>query len=292
MSFAEEYASLMSRRSYSHMVLNGVHYRYLLAGRENAQTVILLNGGMNCSEMWMRYVEALSREYQLLLFDYPGECPRIQPMLEAMHDFFGALGIERPLLVGASFGGLVAQLYTQRYPDSVGGLVLISTGALDRKSLRTLRLKFFFAPLTLWYMKHSDYEKLKPKLIQVGCNQAKHESPERQAYAKDMFTSIFADYTKEKDLHITGLQADLLHQTPVTPEDFAALAGKILLILPSDDFFSPKMQQSLVELMHSPERLTIDGGHLSTIFQADRYVQEIQRHGSRVFSTGHPNCVM
>ena len=47
-----------------------------------------------------------------------------------------------------------------------------------------------------------------------------------------MFETIFKDYKQEKDVHISGLLADLMHQKPVTAEDFAALEGKILLILP------------------------------------------------------------
>jgi pimeloyl-ACP methyl ester carboxylesterase len=37
------------------------------------------------------------------------------------------LGIERPVLLGMSFGGFVAQKYAALYPDDIAGLVLIST---------------------------------------------------------------------------------------------------------------------------------------------------------------------
>ena len=75
----------------------------------------------------------------------------------------------------------------------------------------------------------------------------------RFAYAQDMFEIIFKDYTKEKDVHISGLLADLMNQTPVTAENFQQLKGKILLILPDQDFFSGKMQEDLIRLMHDPE---------------------------------------
>jgi len=47
-----------------------------------------------------------------------------------------------------------------------------------------------------------------------------------------MFETIFRDYTKKKAVHISGLLADLMNQTPVTESDFKELEGKILLILP------------------------------------------------------------
>lgn len=43
------------------------------------------------------------------------------------------------------------------------------------------------------------------------------------AYALDMFETIFKDFQQAKDVHITGLLADLMNQTPVTEADFRAL---------------------------------------------------------------------
>ena len=90
-----------------------------------------------------------------------------------------------------------------------------------------------------------------------------------------MFETIFKDYKQEKDVHISGLLADLMHQKPVTAEDFAALEGKILLILPDQDFFSGKMQEDLIRLMHGPKITYVSGGHLSTVLKADAFIPAI-----------------
>ena len=139
---------------------------------------------------------------------------------------------------------------------------------------RAFKINDFFAPLMLFYMKHCNYEK--PKLIKVGMGHSRNESKEELAYAKDMFETIFKDYTKEKDVHISGLLADLMKQTPVTETDFRMLKGKILLILPDQDFFSGKMQKDLIQLMHDPVIQYVSGGHLSTILKADDYVKVIR----------------
>lgn len=114
-------------------------------------------------------------------------------------------------------------------------------------------------------------EKLKPKLIKAGMRHIRNESAEEIACAQDMFETIFKDYKQEKDVHISGLLADLMHQKPVSEADFAALAGKILLILPDQDFFSGKMQQDLIKLMHDPQIAYVSGGHLSTALKTDGY---------------------
>ena len=46
------------------------------------------------------------------------------------------------------------------------------------------------------------------------------------AYARDMFETIFKDFQQAKDVHITGLLADLMNQTPVTEADFRALKAE------------------------------------------------------------------
>ena len=89
----------------------------------------------------------------------------------------------------------------------------------------------------LWYMKHCNYEKLKPRLIKAGMSHLRNESAEEVAYAQNMFETIFKDYPQAKDVHISSLLADLMNQKPVIAADFEALKGKLLLILPDQDFF-------------------------------------------------------
>ena len=216
------------------------------------------------------------RDFRVLLFDYPQALRTNQELVVGMHAFFQALGVQQPVFLGASDGGMVAQIYTQRYPGQVGGMVLISTGGMDAETLKSLRRKYFLAPLMLWYMKHCNYEKLKPRLIQASMRHIRNESPEEIAYAQDMFETIFRDYPQEKDVHISTLLADLMNQRPVTAEDFRALKGNILLILPDQDFFSGKMQQDLIRLMWEPEIAYVSGGHLSTVLKAGDYIRTIR----------------
>ena len=258
------------------VTVDGAHYRYILEGNDNGKTLVFLNGGMNTLEMWMDYVDGMSGSCRVLLFDYPQELRTNQELVTGMRAFFWKLGIEKPIFVGASDGGMVAQIYVQKYPGETGGLVLIATGGMDADTLKSLKKKYFLAPLMLWYMKHCNYEKLKPTLIKSGMSHIRDESAEEIAYAQDMFETIFKDFKQEKDVHISGLLADLMKQKPVTEADFAALEGKILLILPSQDFFSEKMQKDLIKLMHEPQISYVAGSHLSSVLKADDYIRAIR----------------
>ena len=281
MLYSEKLPLFSAAHPCEEITVDGAHYRYILSGnpeRENtrSKTLVCLNGGMNTLEMWMDYADGLSDDCRVLLFDYPQELRTNQALVAGMHAFFETLGIEKPVFIGASDGGMVAQIYVQRYPGETGGLILISTGGMDADTLKSLKRKYFFAPLMLWYMKHCNYEKLKPRLIRAGMSHIRNESAEEIACAQDMFETIFKDFAQEKDVHISGLLADLMNQAPVTEADFAALAGKILLILPDQDFFSGEMQADLIRLMHDPQIAYVSGGHLSTVLRSDDYIRTIR----------------
>ena len=276
MLYSEKIKSFEAAHPAQTLTVDGAVYRYILEGKPGSKTLVLLNGGMNVLEMWMDYLEPLSEGYQVLLFDYPREFLTNQALVVGMHAFFQALGIQKPIFVGASDGGMVAQIYVQKFPGETGGLILVSTGGMDEDTLKSLKKKYSFAPLMLWYMKHCNYEKLKPKLIKVSLSHIRNESQEEINYARDMFETIFRDYKQEKDVHISGLLADLMNQTPVTAADFADLKGKILLIMQDQDFFSGQMQQDLIQLMHEPKISYVSGGHLSTVLKADDYIRTIR----------------
>ncbi len=272
MLYSEKLKLYTAAHPCENVTVEGARYRYILDGKDNGKTLVFLNGGMNTLEMWMDYADALAGDCRVLLFDLRTN----QALVAGMHAFFQKLGIEKPIFIGASDGGMVAQIYVQKYHGETGGLILISTGGMDANTLKSLKRKYFFAPLMLWYMKHCNYEKLKPTLIKAGMSHIRNESKEEIACAQDMFETIFKDYTQEKDVHISGLLADLMNQKPVTEADFAVLEGKILLILPDQDFFSGKMQEDLIKLMHAPQISYVSGGHLSTVLKTDGYIRTIR----------------
>ena len=282
MLFSEKLKSFKTAHPCEFLTVEGARFRYMLCGRENGETLVLLNGGMNTLEMWMDYVDALAEDARVLLFDYPQQLKTNQELVTGMHAFFEKLGVRRPVFIGASDGGMVSQIYVQKYPGEAGGLILISTGGMDENTLKSLKRKYRLAPVMLWYMKRCNYEKLKPKLIRAGMSHIRNESREEITYAQDMFETIFKDYKQEKDVHISGLLADLMNQKPVTAADFEALKGRLLLILPDQDFFSGKMQEDLIRLMHEPEIAYVSGGHLSTVLKAEAYIRIIREYLGRI----------
>ena len=73
MSYSEDLKIFRAAHTYKASIVEGSTFHYVLSGKKDGKTLVLLNGGMNTMEMWMGYVDALSSDYQVLLFDYPQE---------------------------------------------------------------------------------------------------------------------------------------------------------------------------------------------------------------------------
>lgn len=137
MLYSEKLKLFTASHSYADITVNGAHFRYILSENTNDRTLVFLNGGMNTLEMWMEYVDGMSDDYRVLLFDYPQELRTNQELVTGMHAFFKKLGIEDPVFVGASDGGMVAQIYVQKYPGEAGGH--LSTVLKPDVYIRTIR---------------------------------------------------------------------------------------------------------------------------------------------------------
>lgn len=102
-------------------------------------TVILLHGGPGADHgLYKPAFGALADIAQVIYLDHRANGrsesgPQDRWCLEQWADdlaaFCDALEIEKPVILGVSFGGFVAQAFATRYPDRLGGLVLVSTAA-------------------------------------------------------------------------------------------------------------------------------------------------------------------
>ena len=104
-SYSEKLRAFSAAHLCGRVTAAGASFRYVLCGA-GERTLVLLNGGMNTLEMWMDYVDDLARDSRVLLFDYPRELKTNQAQAAGMHALFETLGIQKPIFVGASDGGI------------------------------------------------------------------------------------------------------------------------------------------------------------------------------------------
>ncbi|HJV63752.1 MAG TPA: alpha/beta hydrolase, partial [Albitalea sp.] len=118
------------------VTVDGVRLHFSVHGRdESPQTVVLLHGsGLTAEEMALSgLVEPLAQRYRVVVIERPGHGhseqarasdPREQADL--IHAALARLGVADPIVVGHSWGALVALAMGLRHGRDVGSLVLMS----------------------------------------------------------------------------------------------------------------------------------------------------------------------
>jgi pimeloyl-ACP methyl ester carboxylesterase len=123
--------------------VDGLRIAYKRAGE--GPPLILLHGFFGDSRVWRRQLEDLSNEFDVVAWDTPGcgrssdppDSVRIPEYAGCLSAFVDALGLERPHVLGLSFGSTLAlELYRQR-PTLCKTLVLASAYAGWSGSLPT-----------------------------------------------------------------------------------------------------------------------------------------------------------
>lgn len=118
--------------------LNGLTIRYYDGGALNYRTVLLLHSEYGDARMnWESILPDLTEKYYTIAPDLPGyggSDPLEMHSLDAVADwvaqFLNSLEVKQAVVVGVSWGALVARLLAARYPEVVTALVVASGGAL------------------------------------------------------------------------------------------------------------------------------------------------------------------
>lgn len=102
-------------------------------------TLILLHGGPGFDHsMWKPEFQQLRDQVQIVYLDHrgngrsehgPTEHWNLDQWADDVHGLCEALGIERPIVMGQSFGGMVAIAYAARHPEHPSKLIFSSTSA-------------------------------------------------------------------------------------------------------------------------------------------------------------------
>ncbi|MEY2570360.1 MAG: 3-oxoadipate enol-lactonase, partial [Acidimicrobiaceae bacterium] len=125
---------------------DGTRIRYRVEGRKGGEPVLLIQGLGVDSRGWLLQRVALACTYRVLSVDNRGTGGSEKPVgpydleqlaLDALA-VLDAEGIDSAHMVGASMGGIIAQIIAVRHPSRVRSLVLACTGCHHQRWRREL----------------------------------------------------------------------------------------------------------------------------------------------------------
>ena len=127
--------------------------------------VVYLNGAYADQSHWRRVIADLGSDYRHITYDERarGKSKRsadysFEACIRDLEAVLKARGVDRPLLVGWSMGGILAWHWADRNPDRVLGVVCVDafpvgvTGEAGRAAIRKMFRRWrFFLPLAAWF---------------------------------------------------------------------------------------------------------------------------------------------
>ena len=107
----------------------------------NGRTIVLLHGKNFCAATWDASILPLSEAgYRVVVPDQIGFCKSSKPeayqfslhqLATNTHALLTSIGVERPVLVGHSMGGMLAFRYALMYPQDLTGLIVVNPIGLE-----------------------------------------------------------------------------------------------------------------------------------------------------------------
>lgn len=244
-------------------------------------TLVLLVGGLGLSDLIFSHFQGFSKDFSVLIFDYPEECTTNNELVDGIYELLTFLGVT-PWFVGQSLGGFVAQLIAEKYPEITSGLVLSNTGTVGE----TLSPEGTDSLLKMIENSEKSKKLLKKipfpiflKLIRFKIlhRHGKHFPPKEKEILKDCLDIMDKQLTRSFEFHMIDLLIDFQQHLGIKREKFLFLQEKTLLILSDDDeTFHTEVKNALISLMPSPTvHTTLTGGHLALMVNCEEYISLI-----------------
>lgn len=167
----------MSAPTDVYLSLGGLGFHYREWSSEGLPLVLLHGLASNC-RIWDLAAPLLARRYRVLALDQRGHGESAKPLgdygfstvVEDVHAFVTTLGLERPVVVGHSWGGNVALQYAVEHPQDVTALALVDGGFLEPSRVPGMtweRAEQELAPPPLDGMPLEDFlERLRERVLQ------------------------------------------------------------------------------------------------------------------------------
>ena len=205
----------------------GLDWRWFETG-DGPDALVLLPGAVGGADIFFIVFRRFAGVRRVLAVDVPyaGDAARVLAGLDALLD---SRGVRRAVFLGASFSGLLVQVYARRFPARTRALILSHTGALDpSRARRERRSAAVAARLPLW---------LTRGLLKMVVRMLLRKSPQAPLF-REMYFDALDGLSREEFVSRYLLGASLEEQ------DGTAWQGPVLIVHSNDDVVARPAEQA------------------------------------------------
>lgn len=149
-----ETESERSQSTSKFVTVEGTRLHFVIKGA--GRPVVLIHGNPGSGQDWTSLFRPLAMHNKAIAFDRPGhglsERPErgdttVEVQARLLHDALKQLHVERPIIVGHSWGGALALVYAINYPKEVAGVVLVAPAIYESQDGTSLLTDLPAAPV-------------------------------------------------------------------------------------------------------------------------------------------------
>lgn len=275
-SITERISRFIATHKYEDAEVSSTTFRYLLCGK-GEKTIIFLDGGIGTSEAWFEYISYFEKEYQILTFAFPHNLSENIAQVSAIKELMDKLNIAGATFIGVSYGTLLAQLFSKKYPNSVNSLVLLSGGSMNTETKKRLKKYKMMFRLYILSAKILPFKIVRKNIIRDSAENLTNDndSEEKKSVIEEAVYALYKDCSKQTVMNMSYLLLDTFDTENCSKEDFDFLYNKVLLIFPEKDFFPKQSQDALISLMNDPEVIWIDDGAHGDPMFSEKYIRDV-----------------
>jgi pimeloyl-ACP methyl ester carboxylesterase len=265
MTLFEMYQKFIESHPYSVTSFLGEEVRYRFFGHGQNTILALLWGSMLKSDAYFKMLTSLEDQYQIIVVEYPTHLSSIKQLIDRIIFVLDGLGKDQVYVLGASFGGGLAQAMTRYYPNRVCGLMLYNT--LTKTNRMNTHANWVIDQVMEAIMQIQELRDMMPLSIIKDALLQQIETALTQKEDLDLFASLIAQYSEaDEALHMVLIR-DLLTNYMFTREDFLHLPKQVLILYGHDDdpFGGTELIETLADIISEPKLEFIEADRFSLV---------------------------
>ncbi len=254
------------------LTVGRAHWRYYRVGAGPA--IFWLTGGLRRAALGFAFMELLGQRHTVIAPDYP-PVQTLEEMMGGLAAILQVERVERCILAGQSYGGLLAQVLLARQPEHVKRLILSSTGPANAN------------PAWAWVDSFCAFlvqilsERPVKRLLSGGLARIVTAPPgEKEEWEAAIAELVEHDLTRADVISHFAVAGDIFRQRAVRPVVYKDWPGRVVVLSAENDPTQSRGDLARFEALfgRSVEVVSMGAmGHTAALFDPGRYVEMLEQ---------------